>query len=190
MVAQAGSGSFQALLGVLERIVPPAAAAARRARKFAFAAGAAAVFIVLSLLTYGLPDSPAAWLGAIVLLALLAAPPAILFVFSEALSALAELPARLRALPTTGREHAAELAGLADRTRNARRGSVFPVPLLLWRLMRLATSSRETLLVHAPLMPLVSVPFLGLTAVAAVAAVLEIVAAFVLLFAALGQNTF
>jgi hypothetical protein len=191
VVVQAGSGSFQALLRVLERIVPPAAAAARRARKFAFAAGGAAALIALSLLSYGLPDSLAAWLGALLLLVLLAGPPVILFVFSESLSALAELPERLRALPSTGREHAAELAGLADRARSARRdSSLFPVPVLLWRLLRLATSSREALLVHAPLMPLVSVPFLGLTAVAAAAALLEIVVAFVLLVAVFGQNAF
>jgi hypothetical protein len=181
VVVQAGSGSVEGLLRVLDRIVPPAAAAARGARRYALVAAAGAVVIGVFLFRDGLPDSGGEWIAAIVVLSLAAAPPAILFLFSEALRGLAELPARIRALPTTGREHAAELASLADRARRARGGGLLRLPFLLWSLTRLAASSRETLLPYAPLLPLASLPFLGLTALAAAAALVEIAIALVLL---------
>ena len=181
MVVQATSGSIEGLLRVLDRIVPPAAAAARGSRRYAFVAGAAALVIAAFLFRDGLPDSGAGWVATVVAIVLAAAPPLILFLFSEALRGLAELPARIRALPTTGREHAAELAGLAERARTARGGGLLRLPLLLWRVTRLAASSRETLLPYAPLLPLASLPFLGLTALAAAAALVEIAVALVLL---------
>ena len=172
---------MEGLLRALDRIIPPAAAAARGARRYAFVVAAAAVVIAIFLFRDGLPGSDGEWLATLVVLALAAAPPAILFLFSEAMRGLAELPARIRALPTTGREHAADLGRLADRARKARGAGLLRLPLLLWRLTRLAASSRETLLPYAPLLPLASLPFLGLTALAAVAALLEIAVALVLL---------
>jgi hypothetical protein len=181
VVVQATSGSVEGLLRVLDRIVPPAAAAARGARRYAFVAAGAALVIAVFLFRDGLRDSGGEWVATVVVLGLAAAPPAILFLFSEALRGLAELPTKIRALPTTGREHAAELAGLAERARSARGGGLLRLPLLLWRVMRLAASSRETLLPYAPLLPLASLPFLGLTALAAAAALVEILIALVLL---------
>jgi hypothetical protein len=183
VVVQATSGSVEGLLRVLDRIVPPAAAAARGARKYSLAAAISGTVIAVFLFRDGVPESAREWVATVVVLALAAAPPLILFLFSEALRGLAELPAKIRALPTTGREHAAELAGLAQRARSARGGGLLRLPLLLWRVTRLAASSRETLLPYAPLLPLASLPFLGLTAVAAAAALVEILVALVLLVA-------
>src|SRR5918992_805974 len=148
----ASSRSVDALLRVLDRVVPPAAAASRAFRRYALFAAA-----------------------------LLAAPPVILFLFSEALRALAELPDRLRAMPATGREHADELGRLAGKARNARGRGFLGLPLVAWRVTRLTASSRELLLPHAPLLPLVSPPFLLLTLAASVAALAEIAVAGVLL---------
>ena len=183
----AGSRSVEALLRVLDRVVPPAAAASRAFRRYALVAAVAAVVIVVFLLQRDTPDSGAEWLGALVATALLAAPPVVLFLFSEALRALAELPDRLRALPGTGREHADELGRLAGKARNARGRGLLGLPLVAWRATRLTASSRELLLPHAPLLPLVSPPFLLLTLAATVAALAEIaVAALLLLVLASG----
>jgi hypothetical protein len=183
VVVQAGSASIERLLRVLDRIVPPAAAAARGARRYALVAAGAAAVIAIFLFRDGPPDSGGKWLATFVVLALAAGPPAMLFLFSEALRALAELPVRIRALPTTGREHASELSRLADRARRARGGGLLRLPVVLWRLIRLAASSRETLLPYAPILPLASLPFLGLAAFAAVAALVEILVALALLVA-------
>jgi hypothetical protein len=176
-----GSRSVEALLRVLDRVVPPAAAAARAFRRYALVAAAAAAVIVVFLVTRNTPGSAAEWVGAAVAAALLAAPPVVLFLFSEALRALAELPDRLRALPGTGREHADELGRLAGKARNARGRGFLGLPLVAWRVTRLTASSRELLLPHAPLLPLVSPPFLLLTLAAAAGALLETAVAAVLL---------
>jgi hypothetical protein len=176
-----GSRSVEALLRVLDRVVPPAAAAARAFRRYALVAAAAAAVIVVFLVTRNTPGSAAEWVGAAVAAALLAAPPVVLFLFSEALRALAELPDRLRKLPATGREHADELGRLAGKARTARGRGLLGLPLVAWRATRLTASSRELLLPHAPLLPLVSPPFLLLTLAAAVGALVEIAAAALLL---------
>jgi hypothetical protein len=181
VAVSAGSRSIEALLRVLDRVVPPAAAASRAFRRYAVVAAVAAAVIVVFLLTRETPGSGGEWLGALVAGALLAAPPIVLFLFSEALRALAELPDRLRAMPATGREHADELGRLAGRARTARSRGLFALPLVAWRATRLTASSRELLMPHAPLLPLVSLPFLLLTLAASVGALLEIVIAAVLL---------
>nr|MDQ3822794.1 hypothetical protein [Actinomycetota bacterium] len=56
-------------------------------------------------------------------------------------------------------------------------------PGLLWRFGRLAGSARETLTPWAPLLPLLSVPFLLASLAAFFAAVLEVAIAVVLLLA-------
>jgi hypothetical protein len=112
-------------------------------------------------------------------LVLAAAPPAVLLLFWLAVREVAELPARLRSLPETSREQAAELGRLAGEARS--RPGVLRFPRLLWRFGFLVGSARETLTPWAPLLPLLSVPFLLLSAAAAVAAVLEVVVAIVAL---------
>ena len=170
------------LLALLERTVPVAAAAARAARAYAFTAGAAAAVIAVYLLRDGVPDRAGEAAAEVVALVVAAVPPVVLFVFSAALAALAELPERLRRVPATGREHAAELGRVAERARSARGpGGLTRLPFLVWRLGRLLRSSRDLLTPYAGVAPLASLPFLGWTAAAAVGAAVEIAVALVLL---------
>jgi hypothetical protein len=130
----------------------------------------------------GLPEGGEETVQTVVTVALAAAPPVVLLLFWLAVREVVELPARLRALPGTGREQAAEVARLAGQARSrGRRG--WASPRLLWRFGVLAGSARETLTPWAPLLPLLSVPFLLLTALAAAAAVLEVLVALVALAA-------
>lgn len=112
---------------------------------------------------------------------LAAVPPLVLGAFWLAVREVAELPARLRTLPETSREHAAKLGRLAGEARS--RGSWIRVPRLLWRFGFLAASARENLTPWAPLLPLLSLPFLLATALAAAGALLEMLIAAVVLLA-------
>lgn len=170
------------VLGVLERVVPVAARAARLVRSYALVAGVAALIIAAFLFRNGAPDDGNGWAVAIVGTLLAAAPPVILFVFSAALRALSELPARIRELPASGREHASAFARLAGEAREARgRRGLVRLPVLLWRLAKLSDETRGLLTPYAPVLPLASVPFLVLTGAATFAAMLEIWVALVLL---------
>lgn len=130
--------------------------------------------IIAFLLRDGLPSGGGEIAGTVVGVALAAAPPVILFVFSAALRALAELPSRIRALPADASARLGEVGRLAEGARGARG------PMLLWRLLRNVRSSGELLTPHAGVLPLVSLPFLGASALAAVGAVIEIAIALVL----------
>ena len=137
--------------------------------------------IVAYLLRDGVPADTEGRIELVVGSVLAAVPPLVLGAFWLAVREVAELPARLRALPGTSREHAAELGRLAGEARS--RGSWLRVPRLLWRFGFLAASARENLTPWAPLLPLLSLPFLLATALAAGGALLEILIAAVLLLA-------
>ena len=81
------------------------------------------------------------------------------------------------------REHAAELGRLAAEARERRRARFVRLPFLVWRAASVVRSSRELLTPYAPVLPLASLPFLAATAIATVAALLELVIAFVVLVA-------
>lgn len=146
-------------------------------RKLALAAGVAAAVIIAYLLRDGLPSGGAEIAGTVAGVALAAAPPVILFVFAAALHALGELPSRLRALPADAHARLGEVGRLAEDARGARGART---PMLLWRLLRSARSSGELLTPHAGVLPLLSLPFLGASALAAAGAVIEIAIAIVL----------
>ena len=166
-------------IGTLERV---AGGAARLVRKLALVAAAAALVIAYYLFRNGLPDETSEAVGRAFVVALAAVPPVVLFVLSFALRALSELPRRIRDTPAEAGERAAEIAGLGGSLRDAKLSSL---PLLVWRLGRSAASSRELLTPHASVLPLVSLPFLGLSAACAAAALLEVAVALVLLVALL-----
>jgi hypothetical protein len=170
------------VLDLAERLVPVTSRAARAVRSYAFVAGVAALVVAAFLFRSGVPDDAGGWILVVVALALAAAPPVILFILSEALRALAGLPGRIRGLPATGRDHAAALGRLAEEARTARgsRGLV-RLPLVLWRLARLGGETRGLLTPYAPVLPLLSIPFLLLAAAAMFAAALELAVALVLL---------
>ena len=164
-----------ALRDALARAAPLVASLARLVRNYALATLAAAVFLAAVLLWPPLPESAGGIVLLILLLALVGAPPIVLLLLAWTLREVSELPARVRELPTTGRERLVEAARLADEARIRPRR----LPLVLWRLARLLASTRELLQPHAPLLALANLPFLTLSALAAVAAALEIAIAVV-----------
>ena len=137
--------------------------------------------IAVYLLRDGVPGGGEERLEVLVGLVLAALPPLVLGAFWLAVREVAELPARLRSLPETGLAQAAELGRIAGEARGGRGWLRFP--RLLWRFGFLVGSARETLTPWAPLLPLLSVPFLLATLIASAAAVVEVVIAVALLLA-------
>jgi hypothetical protein len=125
---------------------------ARIARLLAIADATAAVLLVLALYDNG-ED---------VLVAIVPALPAgVLLLFSTALFEAAELPGRLRNAPAEARDlrTAVDELGRARGTR---------LPGALWRTGRRASSARDLVMPWAPLLPLISIPFLLATLISAI----------------------
>ena len=121
------------------------------------------------------------WLAAVVVLALVGWPAVVLILLAGALSALAELPERVRTTPAQAQSRADELRRLAERIRTVRGARLVRLPLLLWRFARVAGGSRELLSPHVGALPLVSGQFLLLSAAAMLATFVLVAAALVLL---------
>src|SRR5215211_5711040 len=155
--------------------------AARAVRWLAVAAGASALVVALFLFRDGAPDDGGGWLGVVLALALVGWPAVVLMVLTDALRALAELPERVRSTPAEARSRAEELRMLAERIRAVRGSRLARLPFLLFRFARVAGGSRELLGPHVGALPLVSVPFLVLSAAAIVATFVLVPAALVLL---------
>jgi hypothetical protein len=174
----AADGELPRVLAALRAVAPLARTVAGAVRTLAFVSLGAGAVIILAVLSEGLPSSA----GSIALLVLLAVavavPGAVLLVFYTALSEVLELPARLRDLPRTGREHAAELARIERETRAGGRSGWVRFPLALWRLLDFLRSSGWILRPHVPVLALLSAKLL-------VAVVLAVVATGVLVVAAL-----
>src|SRR5215217_1277772 len=164
-------------LSVLAQLFPLAAAIGHRVRTLALLGLAAGTAIVLLVVARWTPNETAGWAGLVVLALLVAAPPTVLLMFSFALGELAQLPDKLRRYPETTREHAEELRGIAYQTQARQLPAWRRLPASAWRLTALARSARELLAPHAPLLPLVSVPFLLATAVSALLVPVLLIAA-------------
>jgi hypothetical protein len=173
------------LVDVLERLVPLAAALARGVRTLALAGLAAVAVITIAVVVRWLPDSASDRLAVALVLALLLVPPGILFAFHFLLRELVKLPERLRRYPDLSREHAAELSALIRDADDAGRPAWRRLPGSAWRLSALVRSARDLLAPHAPVMPLLSPPFLVATLAAAAACVLLVGAAVVVALVAL-----
>jgi hypothetical protein len=171
------SAALDRVVGVLERIVPVAAAIRRGTLRLAAAAAAAGALIVYAVLH----DGTQGIVAEVVVAVLAAAPPVVLGAFWLLLRELVELPDRIRRLPGEGREHVEELGRLAREARGARQRGFARVPGTIWRLTRLTGSSRELLTPYAPLLPLFSVPFLTAVAFAAAGVFVEVAIALVAL---------
>jgi hypothetical protein len=166
--AECSSGSFSSR--AMQSFV---SALAQGVRTLAVFASAAALVIAVSIYDDGVA-------GDDVLVVLLAiAPPVMLWVLWTALRELAGLPERLRRLPETARGHGEDMRRLAGDLRTPGR-RLLSVPLALWRLREVTELVRP----HAAVLPFLSVWFLTLSAIAAFAAVAEVVIALVLLIAA------
>jgi len=148
-------------------------AVAQGVRTLALFASAAALVIAVFLYRDGVS-------GDDVLAVLLAiAPPVMLWVLWTALRELAGLPERLRRIPETARGHGEDMRRLAGNLRTPGKRLV-SVPLALWRLREVSELVRP----HAAVLPFLSVWFLTVSAIAAFAAVAEVVIALVLLVGA------
>jgi hypothetical protein len=150
---------------------------ARAVRMLALLASGAALVIAVALYEDGVSGLDV--LG--VLLAI--APPVVLWILWAALRELAQLPERLRRLPQTARERRVDVERLTTDLREPGRRLV-RLPAILWRLRVLAGAARDLATPHAPLLPFLSATFLTWSAVAAVAAIGEVVLALGLLIAA------
>jgi hypothetical protein len=162
-------------------LVVAAERGARLVRAYATVTALAAVAIATFLLRDGLPAGPDETSLVVIAVVLAAVPPVVLWLFSEALRALAALPGRVRSLPAEGRGRREELRRLAEAAHGARGARLVTFPLLIWRLGRAANSSRELLRPYAGALPLLSPQFLVLSGLATAAAALEIGVAAVLI---------
>jgi hypothetical protein len=154
---------------------------ARAVRWLAIAAAASALVVALFLFRDGVPDDGGGWVAVSVAFAFVAWPAVVLLILSGALRALAELPERVRTTPAEARSRAEELRMLAERIRAVRGSRLVRLPFLLVRFARVAGGSRELLGPHVGALPLVSVPFLVLSAAAIAATFVLVPAALVLL---------
>jgi hypothetical protein len=166
---------------VLNRIVPAAAAIRRATLRVAVVGAVAGGLIVYAALRDGAPEATRGWLAAIVVIALAAAPPLVLGTFWLLLGEVVQLPERIRRMPGETRAHAEELGRLAREARDPHRGRARRLPGLVWRTLRLTGASRELLTPYAPLLPLLSVPFLTAVAFAALGVVVEVAIALLVL---------
>ncbi|HYI15107.1 MAG TPA: hypothetical protein VEX37_06930 [Thermomicrobiales bacterium] len=94
------------------------------------------------------------WFAFVLLMALLFAPAVLLFLFWLALTAIRELPDKLRQFPETAVRHGTTLGEIARETRERRRRF-----RNLGRMAKLLYSAKEDLLLYAPLLELLN-PFL------------------------------
>ena len=171
-------------VGALTRILPVAAAVGRGARTLGLVGLGAAVAIALVVLVRWTPSDGEDWAGLVVLCVLLAVPPAILLAFALVVGEVVELPDKLRSYPGATREHAEELRAIAHDAQGRARPAWRRLPGSTWRLARLVRSARGLLAPHAPMLPLLSVPFLTATLVSLLLVPVLVFAALVLLLAA------
>ena len=137
--------------------------------------------VALFLFRDGAPADAGGWVLTVLGVALAAAPSVVLLVLAAALASLAALPTRVRATPGQARDRAAELRAVSEAIRAARGARVTRLPFLLGRLTRVAGGARELLGPHAGALPLLSVPFLLLSAAAVPATLVLVAVALVLL---------
>ena len=171
-------------VGLLGRIVPLAVAVGRGVRRLALVGFAAAVAIALVVLVRWTPSDGEEWAGLGVLCILLAVPPAVLLAFSLVLREVTELPDKLRSYPGTMRDHAEELRAIAHDAQARERPAWRRLPRSTLRLATLVRSGRDLLAPHAPLLPLLSMPFLVATLVSALLVPVLVVAALGMFLAA------
>jgi hypothetical protein len=174
-----------ALLDQLDRIVPLAAAVARGIRTAALAGAASVAVIAAAVFAEWRPEAGEDQLAVGILLLLLAAPPVVLVVLWLTVREVAELPERLRSYPDVSRGHAAELRDLAEEARRRERPAWRRLPGSTWRLARLVAAARDLLTPYAPLVALVSPPFLVASALALAATPVLVLAAVVVALVAL-----
>jgi hypothetical protein len=165
-------------IGVLRSLVPLAHRLTRLVGIYTAVVGAAALVIVATLLWRLRPASIEAWVAHVFVAVALLAPVVVLWLFQRALAEVVELPQRLAAVPSLARDHGTELAGLVRDARGRDDGGhLVSMPRDLWRAGRLLLAAHDDLPGYGAVLTLVSVPFLLVTAVSAVAGLVIVVSA-------------
>ena len=164
-------------VGVLNRILPLAAAARRGVRTLGLVALAAAVVIASIVAVRWTPNDAEQWGGFVVLCVLLALPAAVLLAFSLVLGEVVGLPDKLRSMPSTTRAHAQELRAIAHDAQAHEQPLWRRLPASMWRLAMVVRSAPDLLAPHASLLPLFSVPFQIATLVSALLVPVLVIAA-------------
>jgi hypothetical protein len=170
-------------LGLLGRILRLAATIGGGVRTLGLVGFVAAVGIALVVIFRWTPGDWEDWAGFVILCVLLAVPPAVLLAFSFVLGEVVQLPDKLRSYPSTTRTQVEELRAIAHEAQARERPAWQRLPGSTWRLATLVRSARDLLAPHAPLLPLLSVPFLVATLVSVLLVPLLITAALVVLLA-------
>lgn len=171
-------------VSVLGRILPLAAAVRHGVRTLGLAGLGAAAGLVIVVLVRWTPSDGEDWAGLVLLGVLLVIPPAVLLAFSLVIGEVVDVPDRLRSYPGTARKHVEELRALARDAQARERPPWRRLPASTWRLAALVRSARDLLAPHAPLLPLLSVPFLVATLVSALIVPVLLFAALVVILAA------
>jgi hypothetical protein len=170
--AERASAALRRVLDIATRVL----------RGLTVLASAAAVAMALFWLVWIADASPPdaeAWIGRVVVLAMLVTPSAVLLLFVAGLRDLGRLPERARALPGDVRDRARDLDERARRT-SQRRG-VIGILVALVRLGRVVLGSREALSPYAAVTIALRPAIVGAAIFAALAAVVEIPASIVAL---------
>lgn len=163
------------LLGILDRVVPAARAVRLAVTVLAgLAAGAVLVLAVAVVVAAG-PLNWVGWLGLLGLVAILVIPSFLLVGLRWLLSGLVELPERLRREPGLRKDQVQHLAALAAGEDPGAPDGPRPKAMRVGTAVRILLSARGDLLAYTVLLRLASVPYLIVSAVAAVAAAAEVV---------------
>lgn len=174
------------VLPILEKLVPIARRLGTVVRVYAALAGAAVVVIGLAVVLSG-PVGWAQWAAVTVLVAVLAAPVVLLWIFARALDEAVALPERIRENPELMRGHAGEVAQLVRESHaRSRQGRwIVGLPGDIWKAGRLLLDAHRDLPEYGHAIRLISIPYLLLTAAAAVMALVEMFLAPVVVLLAL-----
>jgi ABC-type molybdate transport system permease subunit len=171
-------GAARGSTDLVARVLSLAGSLRRGISTLVLTSAAAAIVIAYALLRHGFPGQTGRAVVTILALALVATPPLVLGAFWFVLGELLELPERIRRTPLETREHAEQVRRIVREARSRRGWST--LPWQIWRLARLAASSRDLLTPYAPVLPLLSPPFVAGVVLSAAAVVAETAVALVL----------
>ncbi len=176
--SQRGRQGADALLRALKKLLPIARRVEIAARVLAVASATAVVLVALALFIRGFPGDWLMWLVTVAVVAVLAAPPFVLWLFASALREALLLPERLRAEPDLVKGHAREIGALvrdsADRGRAGKRHWLRGLPRDASRAAKLLLEAHRDLPDYGAAMRLISPPFLIMVALAVPFALAEV----------------
>lgn len=172
------SEALSRVVPLLERIIPLAARAARLAAALVLLSVLATVVVAVAVSSWLAPRDSPDWLLVGLIAAAMLFPAGVLGLMWLTLRELVELPAKLQGLPGTTAQTRARLGQIVAGLRRGRRGVRSGVRSL-WGLGGLLLSARDWLEIYAPIVQIVSLPFLLLVGLATVAIFAEVMLAVV-----------